>query len=899
MAFPRKARSGAWLLATMFLACNGNINCSACLPSGVQDLPNGFSEELKLDGAAQFRLTRTGLNLFENKFTELLAVYQAMPCGGPEDLECPARYNSSCDMARGVCVDQVSGDKAPILAFPIERDVSNDAVVCRDELTDPNRRECAAWLRLEGLKLTPKAGGPLEASVRARVHTSPLPIRYNSLGMDCLVTLNSEASGAPEQEFILDVAISEWMTSTGTQTRQLAIEVTNLTAMIDNGDLDIDFDPEHGSNADRLLCAVGNLGPIKSLLVDRLVGELSSTIDEALQEALAQECGGPGDPECPDGASCNSSGFCEDDVSNRMVPQILGLEGRADLSQTLQGAEGNLDLAFVVGGSSIVDTSGLTLYSVGGLDYDNTLNNCTAPLPHPARRPTPSQPMALPTSGKVDLDWDGMNETEYMVAGGVSQPLMDHANWLLYSSGLLCQDLTSDDSSFINTGSLSVLMPSLRQLTHADRILNSDALRFATQPARVVLQPTGEGRMRIGSGRMSGLPNSPMLEEPLIALELDDLKMYFSAMVEERWVHLMTIQADLAIPLGLFVTPSNSLEFMIGDLDNAVTNVSVTDHKLLAETEAELAQAIPSLLSLIVPQLTQSLQVPLTIPPAAALGGFDVEILGIRGIEDGQGAYSHFAFYGDLDFDQSMAPNLSLSAETRVNFVELEIGVSDELSITHASGPLVPVAHFELAPMASNGMQLEYQYRVDSGLWSPFFKAERIELRKPEFLAQGHHSVEFRARIEGEYRTLDATPAVFDLLIDTEAPILSVKRVLDGVKVSAFDVVSRDQLRFELGVNGSWVKIDPAADGFVEVPAFEDPYALIEIAALDEKGLRTQKTIQSGGLRTAEWSASAEGSDSTVSTCRCVSSSVPSGTSWFGLLLCGGLLLWSRQRRSY
>ena len=842
----RGLRTAVWLLSISFVACSGSINCSGCVPGGIQELSNGFSPELKLDQAAQVRLTRSGLDRLESKFTDLLSAYQAMSCGGPDDIECPANYNSNCDMTRNVCVDATTGDKLPLIGFEIEREESGGAIICRDNLNDPNRRECAAWLNLESLSVSPQPSNLLKATVSARVLTSPLPVRLDSLSMDCIVTLDSEASGAPEQEFELDITIDEWMSNTATPTRQLALEVTDLAANIATDDLRIEYDPVHGSTGDRLLCAVGNIGAIKNLLVDRLIGELTSTIDDALQEALAQSCGRPSDPSCPGDSRCNSSGFCEDDNSGRLIPQFIGLEGRTDLAQSVDGTSGNLDLSFVVGGSSSVDMTGINISIYGGLDFEQVGDSCVMSTIHPALRPNAENPIPFPDEDKVDLDWDGTAESDFMIGVGVSQPVLDQAGWMLHESGLLCQEITSKDSSFINTGSLSVLMPSLRQLTRADRVTDSRLSRFSTHPARVVLQPTSETRIRIGSGRTSGMATSPVLEEPLLSLELNGLKIYFSALVDERWVHLMTIQVDLSIPLGLMVTPNNEVEFIIGDIENAISNVRVENYKILAETEADLIGAIPSLLSLIVPQLTQALELPLALPPSSELGGFDLDVLGTRGVEDNQGGYSHLGIYANFDFDKTAVTNISRQAETRVRMLGQYLPGSEEMDAALDDEMQRPSVAFQMEEFSPDGQALEYQYRIDGQLWSPFFHSSRFELDSPELLVQGVHVIEFRARLRGNYRSLDPSPVGFEVRIDTESPELRVRRTNGGVEVLFDDAVSGDETRLELAVDGEWKPVSIESGDFLPIPELVELGRRVELRAIDEAGHKTALILQTG-----------------------------------------------------
>ena len=896
----RWLRTAVWFSSLSLIACSGSINCSGCLPGGIQELSNGFSPELKLDQAAEVRLTRSGLNRLESKFADLLSAYQAMSCGGPDDIDCPANYNSNCDLTRNVCVDSTTGDKLPLLGFEIEREESGGATICRDNLNDPNRRECAAWLKLESLAVLPQPANLLKATVSARVLTSPLPVRLDSLSMDCIVTLDSEASGAPEQEFELDITIDEWMSTTATPTRQLAMEVTNLSANIATDDLRIEYDPVHGSTGDRLLCAVGNIGAIKNLLVDRLIGELTATIDDALQEALAQTCGRPSEPACPANSRCNSSGFCEDDSSGRLIPQFIGLEGRTDLAQSIDGATGDLDISFVVGGSSTVDMTGLNISTYGGLDFARSGESCVMPTTHPTLRQNAATPQPFPSEDKVDLDWDGTAESDFMVGVGVSQPILDQVGWMLHESGLLCQELTSEDSSFINTGSLSVLMPSLRQLTRADRVTDSRFARFATHPARVVLQPTGETQIRIGSGRTSGMAPNPTLEEPLVSLDMPGLKIYFSALINERWVQLMTIQVDLSIPLGLMITPNNEVEFIIGDIENAISNVKVENYKILAESEADLIGAIPSLLSLIVPQLTQALELPLALPPAAELGGFDLDVLGTRGVEDGQGGYSHLGIYANFDFDKTAVTNVSRQAETRVRMIGQYLPGSHEMSAALQNNMQRPSVLFELEAFSPDGEPLEYQYRLNDQLWSPFFHTSKIEVDSPDLLAQGVHEIQFRARLHGRYRSLDPSPTTFDIRIDTESPELQVRRVADGVTVWFDDTVSADRTKAEPAIDGLWSSVDINSGDFISVPELTDLTRRVELAAIDEAGHRKELVLQAGvsteSIPSTQQASNIDGRNR-VKSCACVTPARRSHWTSISVALGAIALMMFRRRR--
>src|SRR5205085_4739335 len=139
-------------------------------------------------------------------------------------------------------------------------------------------------------------------------------------------------------------------------------------------------------------------------------------------------------------------------------------------------------------------------------------------------------------------------------------------------------------------------------------------------------------------------------------------------------------------------------------------------------------------------------------PSGSALGGFTLDVLGIRGVEDAPGVYPNLAVYANLGFDPSLVPALSVAAETEASVVEIKMPAASEFSVTNPSGPKTPAVVLALSGNAPRGESPEYQIRVDGSLWTPFFSqhGSTVPLSRPEFAAQGHHRIEVRARIENQ-----------------------------------------------------------------------------------------------------------------------------------------------------
>lgn len=903
MLSPRFVRT--WLVAAMLsaAACSGSVSCGGCAGSPLLPIPGGFDPAAQLERAAQIRLSNRGLDFIEAEFKDLLSAYVTMQCGGSTDVPCPTGFvtvpggapnPASCDALQQVCVEAATGGPGPLVGFELERTEQSGATICRDDLSDPNRRACYAWLRFEGLQLAPTAPDRVLATITAQIQSNVIPFRYDALGMDCSVTINSAASGTVLQDIVVDARVTEWTAPSRVGGRQLQIVVDAVDAMIPDMDIQIERDPVHGSLDDLITCGLANLGVVKNALIPRLTGSLADIVQDEVAKALGMRCGRPGLEACPSLTSCNAEGFCEEDATGTIVPTRLGLEGRMDFSALLggltAGRPGQGDLSFLVGGQSSADTGGLAIGMLGGAEVVTPDPSCALILPSPRLRPGWIAPPALPAAETVDLDFDGTPETPYMVAAGVSEALLDQVLWTVYTTGLFCQSLSAYDIDLLNTGSLSLLVPSLAQLTHSDRH------RHAIYPARVTLYPRAEPQITIGSGRIDESGSMPVLAEPLIDILLDDMELSFFAVIEERWVRLMTVTLDINVGLGALVTPSNAVQLVIGDLTMSLSDVRVTNSELLAEDPMELAMALPSLIQLALPQVAGAFPA-IALPGGAELGGFELEVLGIRGVESAPGVYPNLGIYADLSFDPSLVPSLLASAETSAEVAAVHVPAPDRFSVRTPGGPELPVVELLVEspapePSGSGGpVRAEAQLRLDGGLWTPFFPVDGRVLRvqRPELLVQGRHVIEVRARWAGEYRTLDPTPAVVEVVIDAEPPRLTARILPDGssILVDAYDVVSGDDLELSLRAGDSWRPLVLDEDGIAAVPELAAREVGLAVAATDRAGRRSELVLREEGAPPAVHSQVAVGLDD---GCVCVRAGASAGAPGLGGLIAVGLL---------
>lgn len=889
------------------IACNGSVSCGSCAGGPLTPIPGGFNAAAQIERAAQIRVTNRGFDFIETSFQDLMSAYVRMECGSPDDVPCPTGFvtvpgnqanPSSCNVTEGACVEQISGEAGPLVGFEIERSENSGAIICRDDLNDPNRRRCYAWLRFEALQLTPAAPDAINAVITAQIDSTEIPFRYDNLGMDCLVRINSSASGTALQDLTLTAHVTQWNAPSGTGGRQLDVNITDVGAMIPDMDVEIRSDPVHGDFFDAALCGFANLGVVKNALIPRLTGSLGDVVSEQVDEALGMVCVGPNAFTCPAQTTCDAGdGFCKENATGAIVPTILGTEGRLDFSDLLGGLTGGRpgqgDISFLVGGTSTADVGGLTIGTLGGAEVVTPDPTCAMVLPSPRLRPGWVAPPALPADRMADLDFDGTAETEFMLAAGVSEDLLKQYLWTVYTTGLFCQSISGTDVDALNTGALGLLMPSLQKLTHSDRY------RYAIFPARVSIFAGAEPQISIGSGKTSTTTGEPSLDEPLIDLFLDDLKVSFQALVEDRWVHLMTVTQDVHLGLGAVATPTNEIQLVIGDIAMSISDVRVTNSELLAEEPAELEGAIPALIQLALPQLTGALP-PFQLPTGADLGGFQLTVLGIRGVEGANDSYPNLAIYADLGFDPTLVPSLAFAADTTARIRTVDMPAIEELAISAAGGPKYPHVELELGGSVPQGMELEYQVRVDGSLWTPFFRAPNgiYVMKRPELLVQGHHQVEVRARAVGQYRTLDPSPSMIDLVIDAEPPRLGAELAIrdGGIVVHAFDVVSRDNVTIEVGIEGGYRGVTPGMDGFVDLPEVLDADIGITVRATDEQGLTSEVVLRSSKRLSGEQPRLEEQNDE-HDGCVCIARA--GNASNFSLLLLplGLVAIFGRNRR--
>lgn len=844
------------ILALLVPACGG----TTC--AGLEPVPGGFLADDRLIRGVQLRLGRSGLDALQSDLSALVADFAPQTCSATTAVPCPVGFagpagrsvDSVCDALREVCVDVGTGQNAPVVGVELAAATFVGVDVCRDPITDPQRRACYAWLRVESGTLTPEAPRSLRADLSVQIRTSPIPVRVAALDLDCLLTVDTAATAPDVEPVALALELAEWSGSAGV-VGQLDLRTRSVTASLSLADLQIAADPVYADAFDVEQCTAANLALLAPTVLPRFIDTLENEIQAAVDDLLTERCG-----VCPAGSTCVSQ-RCET-PSGARLPRRIGLEGRTvlnDLFGDLIQSGGAVDLSVLAGGPSAAAATSVVVGTLAGArPQPPTGPACAAVGPDPQTQPTFAPPTLLDLADEADLDFDGQRETPYMAALGVSEALVGQLGWAIHGSSALCLDVTSDAIELLNTGALGLVMPSLRILTRAD--LDPRAV----YPVRVTLSPSTPPRVRIGSGQVDRSTAPVTVVDPLVRLSFDDAPVNIYAVIDDRWVRLVQAVVDLRLDAGLEVAGSDSLVVVLDDGPGVVENVRILDRGPLAESSAELATAIPVLAQLALPAALGSLP-DIEIPAPSDLAGFSLQVVGVRGVGGAGPDFEHAALFFDLSRPLRL-PSADQSADP------MPLLVGEPRLITTAAGD----RRLEVDVAALDGGPVEVQYRLHGGPWTPF--AAKVAIEDDRLRVQGRHRLSLRARRPGRPETLDPTPTEIDVTIDDEAPeVRVVWRGPTEIAVDAFDVVSGDRLSFSVeDVDGRATPVQPDLRGRIAVPS--EGGARLVIA--DKVGHRTVVPLNPLAPVTPQTRVAPE-----AGGCRCAPRSSRPAIGWLGVVL--------------
>ncbi len=560
--------------------------------------------------------------------------------------------------------------------------------------------------------------GRIGLMLRARVNTTvAMPVHTQGIfnEIECYVSVNSAWSGTPHVNMWAELDFTNDAT-TGTTT----VRVTDTSVWgLSGSDVSI-----NGG----LLCGFGSTTDA----ANQVMSQFRNQLPDAINGFLSQQC--ETDDECAPFGTCNGDGTCE--LENGGSMQTLGTSGRiaaaAALPNLIGASSGSLDIYLAAGGFARGEQGGLTLGVLAGArpGVGPGSHNCVPRVDMPATTALGQSPTLV--TNRHPLTGDAFD-----LGIAIHKDYLNRAAWAAHQAGFLCIDLGTEQVPLLTANALSLAAPSFIDLVHD----NEDP------PVYILIRPQLPPSIGLGAGTYRpGEGGAQEIDDPLLTITMPSLEMDFYGYVDGRYARLLTMVSDLTLDANVDVDGDGKIVPVLGDLANAFANISVKNSGLLAESPADIAEKLPALLSIGLPAITDQLQ-DIALPE---LAGFTVQLRpgGMTSIDNN----SVLGIFGDL---------------AEATTTERRLGVITRAAVVRTRKRIAGQVTLQLDGTDHDGTDtdLEWQYRVDGGFWSPYTRASRITLQRRAFNVAGTHTIEVRARKQGEPRSTDVEPVVLELVI--------------------------------------------------------------------------------------------------------------------------------------
>jgi hypothetical protein len=819
----------ALVLVGMFAAsaCGGS-SCSSC--SCMAPIPGGYPLDKRIPGAVQARVSQSGLEFFQNSSSDLLACFME---GGLDF--CVSESSSNITIGDVIICENSTGN----------RDANNQCI--------PGG-QCDIHIEVKSIKLTPQANqDTIAAVIRLLVYdtaknghpASDLPVKIDAgfLGSTtCHISLDTERVGQPTVGFTANIKFTFDATTGYTK---VAIADVNI----------IDLDDDDIEISGNFLCDIA--GWFKGTFIDQMKDSLLGPIND-LTNQLCQQCAAQAD--CPNGTTCTDS-VCK--FADGACLQSLGMEGRIDVGSQLAsfapGMEAYLDILARAGGSTwagkVTNANGINLGLYGGA-RSPTHNECV---------PTKTPPALDPVAPAATFTGASPGPVPFHAGIGVHDSFLNHAAFGAWEGGVLCLDIGSETSEMLNAGTFSILVRSLGDLTHGENV-----------PIKMSIRPQNPPVIALGEGTFNA---DGSILDPLIKLSMQDFAIELMALIDERFVRVLTIHTDVVLPLSLRMNAQSQIEIVIGDVKAAFTNVRVADTGMLSDDPADIAAALPDVLGVALPFLADAF--PAIDVPAVECTGDPTKSIkltiptgGITSVENKR----FLGIFANLAFGPTAA---QFRTRATAEVTAVDVPPTAAFALGRGFDPRrAPAATVRFGGFGLDGSAkgLEWTYRVDGGFWSPYLSKPEVRLEGGPLWLQGRHRVEVRARLRDVPQS-ESESAFAEILIDSVAPTLALERKGQLVKFAASDLVTpAARLQYSWRVPGgeftAWSSVAEAPGGTKG----------LEVRVRDEAGLVTVATI----------AAAAEPTGHADGQVGCAAGGA--GSALVGLLCAA--LLWRRRRRA-
>jgi hypothetical protein len=644
---------------------------------------------------------------------------------------------------------------------------------------------CRIDIKPQNLVLDPTTPNALKLALTTQLVTKDkLPVEFDVvLGTaKCFVELDTTKGDQGFTDIDIKADISFPVDATSALTK-----ITAANAVVDH---------LHGSmltltsQPGDFLCTIANIGFIKTFVIDQLKSQLASQISDTVNSATCMKCMAKDD--CNSFASDCKGGECVLSDGTTCV-QETGLDGRMDVGKMLSsfspGLQAKMDVLAVLGGYSKADT-GLSLGMLGG----------GVAAPHSPCVPAvakPVPPMFMPSPSFAG-DVIPSTTTGYHLGIGVHRSHLDTLGYSAWDSGALCLKVGTPSVALLTTKTIGVIIPSMDELTHSK-----------DGPMFLAIRPDKPPTFTMGKGTFKDENGKRVIDEPLMKVSVPSFNIDFYAFFDQHYVRLMTLTADLELPISLDVDAMGKIVPVLGELTSAFKNTRVSNSELLSEAPSDLAKTFPMLIGLAGGQIGSALN-PIALP---AIMGLNIGPKVITSTDPIDGVNQYLAIYADLVPGPTMAKRIGSVVETSARLARLSNPPTAEFAVS-AKQTSAPTVTLEVGGTTVEGLPLEFQYMVDDAGWSPFSQSERLEITHPLLWLQGHHTIQVRARAVGRPSSLDGDPAQVGVIIDTIAP--TGRLVAEGGTLriaDAFDrVTARESLvwrhRIGQGEPSAWHAID-------------------------------------------------------------------------------------------
>ena len=727
------------LLVILVIGCGQSGGCGGC---GLAP-SDGFEEKDKIDPAGQIRITESGLSFLEQNLEPILA--SVLPENGLD-----------------ICIPGDGGDIIGIVEWGF----------CQNPDCADGVRGCGLNIEIGNVSLEVEEPSRVQARVVFNELAADIPIQATPI-VDCSISINGEGF-----ELTLPIDLS-----TPDPNRYLSIDLAG-SPEYQLSDLDLRLRGVGGGLS--FLCdaidGVLNLPFIGDLIFDAIQDLLDGLLYDQLaglfDSFTCRTCTVLADCQDYTARSCTDGVCLTEDESCVVAP--LGVDGRIDLGQLLGGLlmtpEAPVDLLAVPGSFVAVENQGLSMGLIAG--FKSPRDRCVPPVPPPE---VPDfEPSELLRGGMVG------QEEGFDLGFGITKSAIDRLLWSFFNTGGLCVQVTGATISQLNTSLLGVIFPDLANLARNPRA----PIAITLSPQRAPLSTFGTNLIEYDE------EGSPSVTDPLVSVEIQELWLDFHVFMDDRWVRFASLHTNISLPLAIDFTANNELVPLLGELSQALRDLRVENTDLLRGDSSLVVTLLPMLINVFAGGLVTDLVEPIELP---SFLGFELDLEGTQftGIEDGQ----MLAIFTGLRPQTQMA-----ISEVRTTATVVDLHLPDYTTLPALGLEAWKSIWIDMDVSAEDSLRspsaMEVSYRVDDTMWTPFQPTGLVRVRSPQFLLQGDHTIQFRARRVGDYRSLDSVGETLEVRLDNVPPTLNVEPLSDTqFQIRASDLITAD-LDIDLRVSG-------------------------------------------------------------------------------------------------